>query len=104
MIEIVIAVGTVVLAGIGWLIRRALAKLDRVIEDVTAVKIDVAHVKSQVLNNGGTSLRDAVDRTEDRLTEHLIDAATDREQLRAHLAQHAMAPATQVVVQQPPAA
>jgi len=77
---------TAVIGGVGWLLAELIKSMrDDVREtrvELVAVKVDLADVKAQYRNNGGSSMRDAVDRIESTgnqtaatLTAHLIHAA-----------------------------
>lgn len=94
---LIAAVGIVLTALLGVIGRLLWLKLEEVLTKVNAVdekqdstQIRVVRIESQVFNNGGTSLRDAIDRTEHRLTDHLVEAAADRAQLHAHMQACAM--------------
>lgn len=74
MIAALVSFGSVLLAALlaflGWIARKVLG------------------IEAQLQNNGGASLRDAVDRVEDALTAHLIVAAGDQARFDEHLRKH----------------
>lgn len=87
MIGALVAVGCVLLTGglawAGWMTRQML-------EQSRAI----AAVQAQHVNNGGSTLRDAIDRIDgtvhaldDKLNDHLQQSAADSALLAAHLAQ-----------------
>jgi len=82
-------------ASVGWLGRRLIGKVDSIAEQVGKVDDRLITVEAQHRNNGGATLRDAVDRIESnvneqavRLTGHLIDAAGDKAAFAAHIRIH----------------
>lgn len=79
MIAIVASFGAVavaaLLAALGWMLR------EQISQGKTLVSIE-----AQYQNNGGSTIRDAVDRIENKLDEHLIVAAVDHHLLEDHLA------------------
>ena len=90
MVAVIVGVvGAALLAGVGW-----------VLVKVIGLGEAVAEMKGQYQNNGGSTMRDAVDRIEGKLNDHLIQAATAAAKFDAHLTAHP--PATVIVQQAPP--
>jgi hypothetical protein len=70
-----LSIGVIALAGSLTL---PLRKLNRLLH---GIRSDLDKVKGQVFNNGGSSLKDAVDRVEDRqvvIVDHLLQIDSDR--------------------------
>lgn len=93
MTELLIGLGlalfTAVLGAAGWLIRND-------IENDRELTERVFNIEAQMRNNGGASMRDAIDRIEatvtrldTTLTAHLIHSAGQDARLDAHLGTHA---------------
>lgn len=88
---------TAVIGGGGWLLSDLIKTVRDDVrgtrDELVTVKIDLADVKAQYRNNGGSSMRDAVDRIESTgnttaatLTAHLIHAAGQDARLDAVVA------------------
>ena len=89
----------ILLGGAVWLVKQpvkhqvhrltdAVNRVETLTEDVAEVKLGLAVVQAQYRNNGGSTLRDAVDRIERGLNDHLVASARDSERLASHLANH----------------
>lgn len=85
MTDALVAIGCVLLTGglafVGWLMKQILD-----------IRTDIAGIKAQHVNNGGSTLRDAIDRVDARTTgldakldEHLTQSAADSALLHQHL-------------------
>lgn len=57
-------------------------------ERLSRVETQVREVRQQVLPNGGSSLRDAVDSIGRRLDAHLVEAADQTKRFESHLGDH----------------
>lgn len=79
MIPALISVGCVLLtAGFGW--------AGWTTKQLIGLTASTAAIQAQHVNNGGSTLRDAIDRVDRNLDEHLQQSAADSALLHAHLA------------------